>query len=110
MHLRGAEGTITDIMHIALTSVTVLFILLAVGFGAAADGKRFRLYSILTILILLVFGALAGLDGPRVAAQLPTPWLGVTERITIYAYLLWLAMLAIMRLRIPDSAARTTDS
>jgi hypothetical protein len=31
-------------MHIILTSVTVLFILLAIGFGATANGKWFRLY------------------------------------------------------------------
>jgi hypothetical protein len=95
MHLRGAEGTLTDTMHIILTSVIVLFILLAIGFGATAFGKRFRLYSIGTILILLVFGALAGLDGPRLAAQQPTPWLGVTERINIGGFLLWDVVLAI---------------
>ena len=57
MHQRGAETTLTDYLHIILTIVTVLFILLTIGFGATAFGKRFRLYSIATILILLVFGA-----------------------------------------------------
>jgi len=99
IHLRGVEGTLTDTMHAILTGVGVLFILLAMGFGAAAFGKRFRLYSIGTILILLVFGALAGLDGPRLAANLPTPWMGVWERVTIGAYLLWVVVLAIGLLR-----------
>jgi Protein of unknown function (DUF998) len=99
MHLRGAEKTFTDTMHATLTFVLVLFILLAIGFGAIAFGKRFRLYSIATILILLVFGALAGLDAPRVEANLPTPWLGVTERINIFGYLLWVVVLAIALLR-----------
>ena len=110
MHLRGAERTLTDTMHIILTIVTVLLILLAIGFGATAYGKRFRLYSIATILILLVFGALAGLEGPRVAANLPTPWAGVTERINIYGYMLWLAALAIALLRAPHAAAGRSDS
>ena len=46
MHQRGVEGTLTDTMHIIITMVLVLFILLAIGLGANAFGKRFRLYSI----------------------------------------------------------------
>lgn len=99
MHLRGAEFTLTDAMHIVLSIVTVLLMLLAIGFGAAAFGRRFRFYSIATILVLLVFGTLVGLDGPRVAANLPTPWVGVTERISIGVFLLWVVVLAVVLLR-----------
>ena len=77
IHLREAlaagEGTLTDTMHGIITMVLVLFMMLAIGFGAAAFGKRFRLYSIATILMLVVGGVLAGLDQPRLAANLPTP-------------------------------------
>lgn len=107
MHLRGAERTLTDTMHKILTMVTVLFMLSAIGFGAAAFGKRFRLYSIATILILLVFGVLAGLDAPRIEANLPTPWVGITERINIGVFLLWVVVLAIALLRDTDTAARS---
>ena len=96
MHLRGEQTSLTDTMHIVLTIVSVLLMLLALGFGATAFGKRFRLYSITTILVLIVFGALAGLDGPRIAANLPTPWAGVTERISIGAFLLWVVVLAMV--------------
>lgn len=99
MHLRGVEGTLTDNMHAILTLVGVLFMLLALGFGATAFGKRFRLYSIATILMLVVGGTLAGLDGSRLAANLPTPWMGVWERINIYAYMLWVVVLSIVLLR-----------
>jgi hypothetical protein len=101
MHQRGSEGTSTDTMHIILTIATVAFMMSAILFGAAALGKRFRLYSIATVVPLLVFGALAGLDGPNVAANLPTPWLGVTERINIGVFLLWVVVLAIVLLRAP---------
>jgi hypothetical protein len=97
--LATGGGTLTDTMHIVFTMVTVLLMLLAIGFGAAAFGKRFRLYSIATILILLVFGGLTGLDAPRIQANLPTPWAGVWERINIGAYLLWVVLLAIVLLR-----------
>jgi len=99
MHVGGAETTLIDTMHIILTGVIVLFILLFIGFGSAAYGKRFRLYSIGTILILMLFGAWTGFDGVRLAAQLPTPWMGIKERINIYVSLLWVLVLAIMLLR-----------
>jgi hypothetical protein len=110
MHLRGAEGTISDTMHATLTGVIVLFILLFIGFGATLHGKWFRLYSIGTILILILFGVMAGLDGPRIAAQLPTPWLGIKERINIYASLLWVLVLAIKTLRVKDGIEEINKS
>ena len=85
IHLREAltagEGTLTDTMHGIITIVLVLFMLLAIGFGAAAFGKWFLLYSIATVLLLAVFGVLTGLDQPQLVADLPTPWMGVWERI-----------------------------
>jgi hypothetical protein len=102
MHLRGAERTLTDLMHLILASADVLCILLIMGFGANAFGKRFRLYSIGTILVVVVFGTLTGLDGPRIAANLPTPWVGVAERIGIFGFMLWVVVLAIALLRARD--------
>jgi hypothetical protein len=107
MHLRGAEVTLTDTMHIVWTMVTVLLMLLEIGFGAAAFGKRFRLYSIATIVILVAFGALTGLDAPRIPANLPTPWVGVWERINIGVFLLWVVVLAIALLS--DQGATAQD-
>ena len=100
MHMRGTEITLTDTMHVIIAGVVSLLILLAIGFGATAFGKRFRLYSIVTIVILLVAGILTALDAPRMQANLPTPWVGVTERINLLGYLLWVAVLAIMLLRV----------
>jgi hypothetical protein len=99
IHLRGVKATLTDNMHGILTSVGVLFMLLAIGFGAAAFGKRFRIYSIATFLLLVVGGVLTGLDQPNLEPNLPTPWMGVWERFNIYAYMLWVVVLAIALLR-----------
>ncbi len=104
--LAAGGGTLTDTLHIILGMVTVLFMLVAIGFGANAFGKLFRIYSIGTIVLLLVFGALTGLDGPRIAANLPTPWVGVWERISIAGFLLWVVVPATALLRAekgPDS-------
>ena len=99
MHLRGSTGSFTDHMHILMTIVLVVLIFLFIGFGAGAAGKPFRIYSIATILMLLIFGALAGMQGPRVAANLPTPWLGITERVNVYGAMLWVLVLAVVLLR-----------
>lgn len=107
IHLRGVEGTLTDTMHIVVTGVLVLLMLLAIGFGAASLEKRFRLYSVVTMVTLAVFGALAGMDGPRIAANEPTPWAGVFERINIGVFLLWVVVLAVALLR-PHVGIRTT--
>lgn len=60
-------------------------------------------------MLLLVGGALAGLDAPRLAANLPTPWMVVWERINIFAYMLWVVVLAIILLRTPDDV-RSADA
>jgi hypothetical protein len=114
MHVRevlaAGGGTMSDTMHIALSMVTVVLMSLAIGFSAAALGKQFRLYSIKTMVILVGFGILTGLDGPRVSANLPTPWIGVWERISIGAFLLWIMVLAITLLRVRENAAVTDYS
>lgn len=99
MQLRGADFALTDALHIAWSAATVLLMMFAIGFGAAAFGRRFRLYSIATIAVLVVFGTLTGLDGPRIAANLPTPWVGVWERIGIAAFMLWVAVLSVGLMR-----------
>ena len=99
MQMRGNEIATTDVLHIALSTVTVLLILPVLGFGAAALGPRFRLYSMATILVLVVFGILTGLAAPRIALNLPTPWIGMHERIMLYAFILWIGVLAVALLR-----------
>jgi hypothetical protein len=69
------------------------------GFGATLLGKRFRYYSYGTIATLVVFGTLASLQADQMAANQPTPWMGIEERINIYATMLWVAVLAIGLLR-----------
>jgi hypothetical protein len=92
MHPRGTEFTITDILHVVMAAVTVLMVLFIIGFGSGAFGKSFRIYSIVTILLLVVFGGLTFLQADRVAADLPTPWMGVYERINVYGYMLWIVV------------------
>ena len=100
IHLRGAERTLTDTVHNVFAGLTVFLILLAIGFGATVFGRRFRIYSIVTIVTLIVFGVVTASYVPRVNAQLPTPGMGIAERINVYGYLLWVVVLAATLLRV----------
>lgn len=89
----------TDVMHLTLGAVDALLYVAILGFGAAALGKGFRLYSILTMAVVLVFGAWTNSFVPLIAAGRPTPWLGVVERIMLGAFLTWVVVLAVILLR-----------
>lgn len=109
MHLRevlaAGGGTLSDTLHIVLASVTVVLMLLAIGFGAVAFGMRFRFYSVATLAILATCGVLTFVDAPRIAANLPTPWIGVWERINIGVFLLWVVVMAIRLWPVLETAA-----
>jgi hypothetical protein len=101
MHMRGAGATLSDTWHGILTMLGAICYLLVMGFGAAAFGQRFRLYSIATMMLLTVLGILAGMEHARIAENLPTPTVGLWERIDIYATMVWIAVLAVTLLRRP---------
>ncbi|MFW9943809.1 MAG: DUF998 domain-containing protein [Candidatus Sifarchaeia archaeon] len=90
---------LTNTMHQIIAGVTVLVILSSLGFAATAFGKQFRFYSLGTIIVCLLLGALPFLGVARVEAGEPTPWVGLVERIMVYGYMLWVAMLTIALLR-----------
>ena len=111
MHLRGAGTSLTDTMHIFFTAVTVPILVAAILVGATAFGRWFRISSIASIVLTLGFGALTGLSGARIPKNLPTPWVGVWERISIAAFMAWFVVLAIALLRgarTPKTQGRAT--
>jgi CubicO group peptidase (beta-lactamase class C family) len=105
MHQRGTQFSLTNTLHIVWTIAHGVLMLLAMGFAAAVLGKRFRIYSIATMLIMIAFGALTGVQAPGIAANLPTPWIGVWERINIAAFLVWLIVFTIALWREPGAAS-----
>jgi hypothetical protein len=91
----AADGrAVTDTLHIAWTEMTGFLFMLTTGFGAAALGKQFRTYSIATMASSSICGAVTGTSAARLEANLPTPWMGVWERISVAGYMLWMAVLA----------------
>lgn len=97
--LAAGRGTLSDTMHIALGAATQIFYLGALGFAAAALGRAFRIYSIVTVIALLFFGVLTFMEAPNLSKNMPTPHIGVWERINIGVFLLWVIVLAIILLK-----------
>ncbi len=93
--LAAGEGTLRNAMHPPVTAVMSLCMLLAMGFGATLLGRRLRYYSYGTIITLVVFGVLTSLQVGQMVTNQPTPWMGIEERINIYATMLWVTVLAI---------------
>jgi hypothetical protein len=98
-NLSQPVSALTNTMHLVLTAVTVVSWLVILGFATGAFDKPFSRYSIATLLTVLVFGALTAPQGAALAAGQPTPWLGLTERINIYSFMLWAIVLALVLIR-----------
>jgi hypothetical protein len=112
--LAAGGGTFTDTWHIVMSVITLLFMFVLISIGAFSFGKRFRVFSFVTILIFLVFGILVGIEAPNVQKNLPTPFIGLWERINIAAFMVWLLVFAFImikaekKLSIPTSSKHVT--
>ena len=103
--LAAGGATLTDTLHIAWTMVSGMLMMLSIGCAAAAFDKRFRAFAVATIVLLVAFGALTGTYAASVQANLPTPWLGVWERVDAGLLMLWLIVLAVALLRRGETTA-----
>jgi hypothetical protein len=87
-------------MHVVATNLDLVLMLAALGFGAAAFPGPLRTYSLATIATTVILGLVAFASAPG-----PSLWLGVGERISIGAFLLWVAVLAVAVWRSPEQGA-----
>ncbi len=103
MHLReviaSGGGTLTDTLHIVWATVTLLLMMALMGFGTAGMSKPFRLYTLITWIIFLICGIITFSYAKDMEANLPTPWMGVWERINIGAFMLWIIVFAVVLLK-----------
>jgi Protein of unknown function (DUF998) len=94
-------------MHILATNVQLALMVAAMCFVASGFHGRMRWYSILSLAASALMGMVAFMAAPG-----PNLVLGIGERISIGAFLLWVAVLAIALWRRPlqASAAGSTDA
>jgi hypothetical protein len=95
MMVRGAEGDLRNALHAPYGALSILLFLLIMSFGSRPLGQRFRSYTYATTAVMLVIGTLMAIQSRHMVAGEPTPWMGLEERISIYATMLWFAVLAI---------------
>ena len=98
MNPRGVERTLSDTMHLLIAGATMGLLSGAIVCGMRPFGLPFRRYSAGTVIVMLAFFGLTLLDAPNLAADRPTPFMGLNERICMTAWLLWIAVFS-MRLR-----------
>jgi len=94
-----------DAGHLALVAWTGLFALAEIGCGGVAFERRFRVYSLVTAVTALVFGALTSTQAANLVERKSTPLMGVYERVSVGAWLLWIAVLSVILLRGRDDPA-----
>jgi hypothetical membrane protein len=100
MNMRGALGAATDTGHLVMSAITAVLMMLLIAFGSGVKKKWFRIYSILNILMMIGFGIYSTVYAvPRMIAQLPTPWMGIMERISVFSPIIWMGVLAAILLR-----------
>jgi hypothetical protein len=93
MSQRTAEPTFSDTMHIV--GITMLLLSAAILAGVQAFGRGFRRYSAVTVVVMLGFFLVTMRDVPNVAADLPTPYTGLNERVSMAAWLVWIAVFSV---------------
>lgn len=94
----GEPLTFQGSMHLALVAITapiIMATILLIGYGLYRDGRRlFGVYSAVTFVVVVGFGA----SSLYLLAN-GIPLLGLVERVTQYAYMLWYLVLAVVLIR-----------
>lgn len=105
MHLREViargGGDISDRLHIAFTFAWGLLAMAGMVLLALQLRSRFALYTWISMGVMVVTGFLTGSAAKNIEAGLPTPWMGLVERVNIGAYMLWVIVLTLILLRDP---------
>lgn len=82
-------------MHMVATFTLIVLMFAFIVSAAVGSSRAFRIYSAVTVLVIIGGAVLSGMQVPRIEAGLPTPGLGIFERINIYSMLLWVIVFAI---------------
>jgi hypothetical protein len=90
----GAESTFSGVAHLILVGITVVAIvllmpLLGTGFDRLFEWPHFTIFTILCLAVIIV----SGISSPVVISK-GIELMGLTERITGYAFYVWMFVLA----------------
>lgn len=94
--LAEGHGAGNDVGHLVMSAATGALVLSQMATGAMTLGKAFRVYTALSAATFAGFAALTGVESQKLSRGEPTPRLGLVERAMLGAWLLWMAVLAIV--------------
>lgn len=97
--LAAGGGTLTDTLHLVWAGLTMVLMVGGMFTAMRLFGRPFLVYTVVTLVLLVIFGGLTSRGAPAVAANLPTPWLGVWERINVLGYMAWQGVLSLLLVR-----------
>jgi hypothetical protein len=104
----GTQITTTGTIHIILASVSSLtsmlsILLIGLWFRSVPAFRTFGLYSFISLAVVFVSGGFAAATIAN-----PTPINGLIERITIFSFLQWLAVIG-WKLYLPETARKQVN-
>jgi hypothetical protein len=97
--IAAGDASWRNAMHPPATIVMSLLVVGAIVAASRMLDNRLRYFSYGTIATLMIFGALTSTQVGQMANDKPTPWMGIEERVNIYALMLWVAVLAVALMR-----------
>jgi hypothetical protein len=95
----GQVRSTTDSMHLVFAAAQIVVMLLFMTFGAVALGPGFRLFSVVVIVTMLAAGGFVGTQATAIAAGQGAPWLGLVERVSVFAPMVWIIAFGLALLR-----------
>lgn len=98
MASRGMETGFNDTMHMAMSALFSILVAASTVSAAITFRGWFGRYSLLTLAVMMGFGIASSIQ-MRGIKQDNTPGAGAFERTDAYAYLAWLAALAVIVMR-----------
>ena len=97
--LAAGGGTLTDTLHLVWAGISVLLFFVIMATGAMALNRGFRTFSAVAAVLMLTFGFLTSIQSAGISQNLPTPNIGLWERINIGIFLLWVVVFSSALLR-----------
>jgi hypothetical protein len=93
--IAAGNDSLRNRFHGPGTMVMSGFVLATIFVAANLFGRKFRNYSYATAAVLVVFGIWTSSQIRQMEAGEVTPWMGLKERVNIYATMLWIVVLSI---------------
>jgi hypothetical protein len=99
LHLNEAVDSPANRVNTIIMATGVFLLIFAIGFAAVGNHNWFRYFSIGILLLFIVLTMLGLWVFPHLSSAQPVTRVGIQERTMIYSEMLWLALQAVVLLK-----------